>query len=1075
MISLVVSFVCMCASGFCIWVLQHVICTNRGPSFTKGDEDPSEVKAALVDRSNFHQVRKEGTRTHDDAEFERNIARDEVATKMRAFRILTCLTGMLRMLIFRQTYLQPDLSFAQRLFDEWDKELDEKYGLPRLSPRKNIKRQQNLITMCCLNAVAHVFFYKQTSCTTDAGKVDKEFPNGRPFEIGMLYECVQLLQPTREMIHRSWSMGLEYNVGTSSMGTTAMTVVAETVGMEVGSFFRIPKNDYSPYVQSRSEMNTLVDADRINAQRRKEALKEGKQVPPPAEAVWQPPDTDRCDLENFEGYFNGTGSVVSEEDIAKSRTHDRMRREARIAFQLRCSKNASISRKMNVGSLVDQSMLDKALTLPLTTASEDSAAAKTRGALLHEQNVNLHDIARESNEVREAYHEARSVCHPGKKNCPFKCKTLMAQQQCFYCMTDLEQHTDDASGKMSLNASLIWPTLLDGALFYKTQTLVQMAADSIVQLQAGAGTLGTKRFGSTFSYKKKTTGNTGASRVDIGWVHAEGEQWTSWNRVADHVSKKGNPTVSRFDIHKECLRDTMYMLSTSDNARRCPEEPRLADYLKAENALQGVKGNKEEGLKLLQVTPYFVNSDRNDTISCKTHLAGKRSPSSGISTGSFQRRFDSMMQGGRLCALNFMVSPRVSTVAPLRMHHDGLEINIGGLYNHVSLVAELIKSLASVPGLKNMQEKFSNSRQGPEGLSADRSTTTMQTATVRPILSDDMETGMETEMEAEDAADASSAAADSSTDPVAKRGREVEAPQGHLHTLPYSYDVVPMGIALDMLRKLYDDKGGEVVEGWKSTFETFGSTITFEALPQISTSFVGYGEFNRQTLSVKLGPGRPCHQEKVDAGDPDMAKMHVSHSHVSRSIGRKASNMDIELWVSRRQGARSTGQLEGDLFAYSTWVEHTFQSALQRGFVCTRDDNVFQSYMDMEHMVLSRALELASDQGDVEFGLKYNVDFAHVKLEKAEPMTYEAVTKSGEWSVPLHHKKVARLNKPNINYGGGAAGAVRRKPRTTNRFSNLDDESEEEGAELGESSAGHMDVDDDGPFGGTLTLGPRPA
>ena len=992
--------------------------------------------------------------------------------------------GMLRMLIFRQTYLQPDLSFAQRLFDEWDKELDEKYGLPKLSPRKNIKRQQNLITMCCLNAVAHVFFYKQTSCMTNAGKVDEEFPKGRPFEIEMLYECVQMLQPTREMIHRAWSMGLEYNVGTSSMGTTAMTVIAETIGMEVGSFFRTPKNDYSPYVQHRDEMNTLVDADRINHQRKmreKASRMAGGGVETTVvqeEAVWQPPDTDRCDLENFEGYFTGTGSVVSEKDVAESRNRDRMRREARIAFQLRCSKNASISRKMNVGSLVDQSMLDKALTLPLTTASEDSAAAKTRGALLHEQNVNLHDIARESNEVQEAYHEARSVCHPGKKNCPFKCKTPAAQQHCFYCTTDLDKHTDDASGQMSLNASLLWPTLLDGALFYKTQTLVQMAADSIVQMQAGSGTLGTKRFGSTFSYKKKTTGNTGASRVDIGWVHAEGEQWTSWNRVADHVSKKGNPTVSRFDIHKECLRDTMYMLSTSDNARRCPEEPRLADYLKAENALQGVDGRKkEEGLTFLQLTPYFVNSDRKDTSACKAHLAKKRSASSGISTGSFQRRFDSMMQGGRLCALNFMVSPRVSTVAPLRMHHDGLEINIGGLYNHVSLVAELIKSLASVPGLKNMQEKFSNSRQGPEGLSADRSITTMQTTTVRPILLDDMETGME----AEDADDSSYAAAGSSTDPLAKRGREVEAPRGHLHTLPYSYDVVPMGIALDMLRKLYDDKGDEVINGWASTFETFGSTMKFSDLPQISTSFVGYGDFNRQTLSVKLDPGRPSNQKKVDAGDPDMAKMNVSRSHVSRSIGRKASNMDVELWVSRRQGARSTGQLDGDLFAYSTWAEHTFQSARQRGFVCTRDDSVFQSYMDMEHMMLPRALELACKQGDTAFGLKYNVDFGHVNLEQAEPATYEAVTKSGEWSAPLHlDKKVARLNKPNINYGGGAAGAVRRKPRTTNLFDSDEEDEDAEcnaaqkRAELGESSAGHMDVDQEGPYGGTLRIGPRP-
>jgi hypothetical protein len=65
----------------------------------------------------------------------------------------------------RQPYLKPDLALAQKLFDEWDNMLDCKYNLPKPSPRKNIKRLENLITMCCQNAVAHVFFYKQVRST----------------------------------------------------------------------------------------------------------------------------------------------------------------------------------------------------------------------------------------------------------------------------------------------------------------------------------------------------------------------------------------------------------------------------------------------------------------------------------------------------------------------------------------------------------------------------------------------------------------------------------------------------------------------------------------------------------------------------------------------------------------------------------------------------------------------------------------------------------------------------------------------------------------------------------------------
>jgi hypothetical protein len=123
------------------------------------------VKSALIDRAVVQFVRTLGSKTHDDQEFEKNLMNPEVKCKMRAFRILTCLMGMLKLLIFRQPYLKPDLALAQKLFDEWDNMLDCKYNLPKPSPRKNIKRLENLITMCCQNAVAHVFFYKQVRST----------------------------------------------------------------------------------------------------------------------------------------------------------------------------------------------------------------------------------------------------------------------------------------------------------------------------------------------------------------------------------------------------------------------------------------------------------------------------------------------------------------------------------------------------------------------------------------------------------------------------------------------------------------------------------------------------------------------------------------------------------------------------------------------------------------------------------------------------------------------------------------------------------------------------------------------
>jgi hypothetical protein len=76
-------------------------CTNRGPAFTKGQEDPTEVKMALVDRSVVAFVRTLGTKTHTDEEFEAHIAHPDVAKKVRTFRIVTCLMGMVKLLIYR--------------------------------------------------------------------------------------------------------------------------------------------------------------------------------------------------------------------------------------------------------------------------------------------------------------------------------------------------------------------------------------------------------------------------------------------------------------------------------------------------------------------------------------------------------------------------------------------------------------------------------------------------------------------------------------------------------------------------------------------------------------------------------------------------------------------------------------------------------------------------------------------------------------------------------------------------------------------------------------------------------------
>tara|TARA_B110001452_G_scaffold266503_1_gene273559 strand:- start:6151 stop:9411 length:3261 start_codon:yes stop_codon:yes gene_type:complete len=1049
----------------------HVICTNRGPAFTKGQEEPTEVKAALIDRSNFKVVSSQGGKTHDDAEFEANLRRPEVNRKVRSFRILTCLTGILKMLIYRQSYLQPDLSFAQKLFDEWDKEIDEKYGLPKLSPRKNIKRVENLTTMCCLNAVAHVFFFKGTSCTTEAGRVDAEFPKGRPFQIEMLYECVQLLQPTREMIHRAWSMGLEYSIGTSSMGTTAMTAVAENIGMAVGSFFKIPTEDYVSHIIPKSELVELITKDRIRRERTAEAEKSGEKPQNVA-----PPDSSTSDLYDFDSYFSNNDSVIKGHDLVKSRELDRKRREARVAYQLRCSKNSGLSRKMDILSLVDSSLLKEQPEQPPTVVSglsqEDIEAAKQRGRELYQQRQEPEDLGGESPEVIDGYHEERSSEFQGKKNCPYKCSSLLKQQVCHYCSWDTPESIRSATVKdqMSVDSSLLWPTLLDAALFYKPQTLVQMASDQVAHVDPGCGQMGTRRFLSGFAFKKKKIGNSGASRVDIGWVQGTSDQFSTWGKAADYMVKSGNLTVGRFDMHTECLRDTMYLLSVKENVRRCPEEPRLEYKYCPEMAMQDSerKAAAADNNCFVCVRPYAVNAG-DDGSSSNKHVAPKRHPKSGLSHRSFQRRFDSLLQGGRLCALNILVSPRITTVAPVRLHHDGLEVNVGGMYNHVSLVAEMVKALSPVPGLRNMQEVFSNCKQGPEGLAADRTRLSgdkekrVVSAILTPSSAEAAGSSMDTAIVAGEAVEAVEA-----DEPAGKRGRDEPAEEDdqddYLSKLPYSVDVVPMGLSLDMAGMLYDDKGTELLEGYKDDFKRYKRELKYADLPQLSTGFVGYAPENRQTISVKLEPSVREGQQKVEAADPDISKIAVSRTHVSCSIGREATDLDIENWVVRRQGARSTGQIEGDLFAFSTWASHTLTTMRKRGMVSGAQDPAFQICRDMEHMVSVRLLEAAYKNDDFETGKKFNVDFNHVKLSTAVPSTYAAKDKEPETSIKVTRKKL-KANRVEVSFGGGVSGALRVAPPEDNLWV-------DEPAEEGDQGGCAMDAEDEEDL---LDLGEGPA
>ena len=120
-------------------------------AFTK-DKDPSDTKFAMIDRSIAHLVRSIGTSARTDTEFKEHLSKPEQQQKLVRFHIFVCLVGATKLAIMGVPAFQPNLALAHKLFDYLDKDMIVgEYNLPRRTPRKSLKREENLRTVSGLN------------------------------------------------------------------------------------------------------------------------------------------------------------------------------------------------------------------------------------------------------------------------------------------------------------------------------------------------------------------------------------------------------------------------------------------------------------------------------------------------------------------------------------------------------------------------------------------------------------------------------------------------------------------------------------------------------------------------------------------------------------------------------------------------------------------------------------------------------------------------------------------------------------------------------------------------------------
>ena len=203
------------------------ICTNRGGGFSKGTEEPSKVKQAMINRSQAIHVRKHDGVARPPDEFEMHHAKPEVMLRRTVIRVMTNLSLLVRYMLLFQPHLRPDMTIAQDQWREYDKHLVEKFGLNGLERRRNDKRTEDCVTACIWEAVWKVFGYLQTSVLCPS--VSKRDDTGHlpSFHPSQLYEVIRILQPSDEIILDAWTRNLELSVSTSMTGNNVMSILAE--------------------------------------------------------------------------------------------------------------------------------------------------------------------------------------------------------------------------------------------------------------------------------------------------------------------------------------------------------------------------------------------------------------------------------------------------------------------------------------------------------------------------------------------------------------------------------------------------------------------------------------------------------------------------------------------------------------------------------------------------------------------------------------------------------------------------------------------------------------------------------
>lgn len=416
---------------------------------------------------------------------------------------------------------------------------------------------------------------------------------------------------------------------------------------------------------------------------------------------------------------------------------------------------------------------------------------------------------------------------------------------------------------------------------------------------------------------------TGPSRYNLAWVRKEAK--TGWYDFAKQMRSENNSTCNLFDIPQNSLKDILYLMSTSDNYRRCTEEPRLPIGMSVcdafiddqDNAVveQGGGNVRFRGTVDKRADPEFLADEV--LPGDERARAPPRHPFACVPDSDFQRRLDYQISSARLPAIVSFYSNNVRDSAPVRMLNDGenkaVELSMSAAAEHTRMLYEAVMRCSLQPGMDGMHETFSGSATAPDCLSMPSGAT--------------------------------------------------QASDQHCKKLPYCYDVINIAITLDVTSRLYNSEAGLYVKMYNEEYSDLDFRMDAKDLPHTALRYVGLEDTkNRKFLSLEPRTEADPLSLPCEVGDQRMDEVEETRAfdHYQLKLGRSPTEAEFRNHVSKGGGSSYMSGITGNAFDFSVYRKHAIASMKERGMISGLGDPLVGIVSDDACNIRYRVGELAA-------------------------------------------------------------------------------------------------------------------